>query len=269
MEKSGKLKYIAAIGVLTLVIIGLCAYIFIDFRADSEAERSGVALARAGMNGSARGLNDDISAGDMTLAYHHASEAAEYAELCGETDACGMFRSIASSIRNGSLDTNVTAVIDDFLVSGLMPDEIPFFETEGEEVSAVSAEVYSKAKECASRFFGGAVLTGGQQNLNGEILFSVSNAYAVIDGEKCVPVEAAISLDEGNATLGQDECVGAAMKFISDFFPSEIAASARINRVEPSGGCRADVYAESCGVEMQMTVRRDTGRVVRFVSRVK
>ena len=108
-----------------------------------------------------------------------------------------------------------------------------------------------------------------QLRANGDILFSVSNAYAVIDGQRCVPIEAAISLEEGEALIGEDRCVAQAMKFISDFFPKEVSRSAVVKRVDSSDVGRTDVYAEACGVSMCITVRRDTGRVVRFVSNAR
>lgn len=266
MEKTREYRLFAVIGVLALIIAGLCLYVFIDFQTDNKAQRAREMLMEAGMNGSARALSDDIASGDMMLAYHHAAEAAEYASLAGESEAAELFGEISSEIRRGTLDENVTAVIDDFVASGLLPDEIPLVETELKEPVTVSSETYSDAQDCAARFFGGAVMTKGQLRANGDILFSVSNAYAVIDGQRCVPIEAAISLEVGEALIGEDRCVAQAMKFISDFFPKEVSRSAVVKRVDSSDVGRTDVYADACGVQMCITVRRDTGRVVRFVS---
>lgn len=268
-ENKNILRYCTVIGVLVIVIAGLCAYIFIDFKADGAAVKSRTAFAEAGLKGTARVLEDDIAAGDMMLAYHHAAEAADYAEEAGEEGAAVMFDKIAASILGGTLDGKVTAAIDGFIVSGLVPEEIPMHETAEERAAPVSAEAYESARECAAKFFGGGMLTKGDRLQNGKILFSVSNAYAVIDGDKCVPVEAAISLGEGDAVLGESECVSAAVKFIADFFPDEMSRSVKIKKTESVGLCRADVYAEAGGVDMCITVRRDSGRVVRFVSGAK
>lgn len=266
MEKSRYDGLIALVGAFALITAGLIAYVMIDFRADSDAARADRLLAETGLNGTARVLSEDIAEGDMMLAYHHASEAAEYARLAGNAGAAELFGEITDEIREGRLEPRMAAAVDGFVASGVLPDEMPFFEYEPVDTAAVSVDVYEAAEECAERFFGGAIMTRGQRLSNGEILFSSSNAYAVIDGQRCVPIEACISLDAGGARIGAQECAARAMEFIADFFPESVSRSAVVTRVDMSDGRRADVYAQAAGASMCVTVRRDTGRVVRFVN---
>ena len=267
MEKRKVNDLIAAITVLSLIILGLCAYIFVDFRVDEIAAESELMMNRTGMNGCARVLLNDISDGDMMLAYHHAASAAEYAYRAGESDSAEMFDKISASVLSGDISPNIAAEIDGFLASGTVPEQIPYFEADGEKAVPVSADAYKAAEKTAEKFFGSAIMSKGEQLSNGAILFSVSNAYAVIDGEKCVPIEAVISLPAEDGVMTGGECVTAALKFLSDFFPKDVSSSASVVDVttEP-GGKRTNVSFVSAEVNMTVTVRRDTGRVVRFVS---
>ena len=266
MEKTRKYGLCAAVAVLALIAAGLCAYVFIDFRLDGEARQSQMLIAEAGEKSSARALADDLGGGDMMLAYHHALKAAEYAHLAGNDSAARMFEQISADVRGGKVDGSASDAI-----TGYLDGETAEYGAArgGEngvsgEAEAVSADVYGMAEEMARRFFGG-VMTKGERIPNGNILFSVANAYAVIDGTQCVPIEAAVSLGEGEARYGRDACVRAALGFIGDFFPEEVSRAVKIISAD-EGSTRTDVYAESGGVQMCITVRRDTGRVVRFVS---
>ena len=253
----------AFIAVLVLIIIGLGAYIFIDFRTDYIAARSEQMMESAGMNGSARCLVDDINSGDSVMAYHHASEAAVHAYRAGDKKAGAMFDEISEAIIDGRSVGGVAAQIDGFLACGEVPEKLVI----GEKESVATMATSYSASEAAGKFFGTPVLVKGEKLTNGRILFSVSNAYAVIDEDKCVPIEAAISLPEGEGVLGASECVSSAMKFLAEFFPAEVVNSSFVTDVSSSnGGKRADVSFESAAMTMTVTVRRDTGRVVRFVS---
>lgn len=264
--KTERVRISVVLGVLCLVLVGLCAYVYVDFMLDSRALESRKMLLRTGMTGSARAVVEDIDAGNMILAYHHAAEASEYAALLGEVGGERMFSEISSSILDGTLDPAVTADIDGFVVSGLVPEKIPLVEGEVAEEIPTAAQSYADAAKCAERFFGGAVVADGVRCPSGDILFSVSNAYALIDSEQLIPIEAAISLDEGSGTMSDSECVSAAMKFVADFFPREVMASANIVGVKSADG-KAEVTARLDDKIMTFTVRRDSGRVVRFISR--
>lgn len=275
MEKNEKIKKItkieyvrfaAIIGVLCLILLGLCAYIFVDFRLDSRAAESRKMLLRTGMTGSARAVSEDIGSGNMILAYHHAAEASEYAALLGDDGGERMFREISSAILDGTLDAGVTADIDGFVVSGVVPEKIPLTESETDRGVPTSVQAYGDAAKCAERFFGGAVVAEGVRCPSGDILFSVSNAYALIDGNQMIPIEAAISLDEGSGTMSDGECAASAMKFVADFFPREVSAHANIIEVRDADG-KAEITAQIEDKIMTFTVRRDSGRVVRFISR--
>ena len=268
MEKNKNLNKTVTAIIIGLVIVGLCAYIFVDFRMDNIAAESARLACVAGMNGCARSLSDDLVAGDMTLAYHHAAEAADYAYRAGQNEPAVMFSRISASILDGTVDGTAVAEIDGFLVSGLVGEDIAKSDySAAEEFSPVSSVMYENAREVAGKFFGSGMLLRGEQISNKAILFSVSNAYAVIDGEKCVPIEAAISLEEGEPVLAESDCVNAAKRFLSDFFPADISEKATVTGVSSDmGGKRTNVTFSSSGVIMTVTVRRDSGRVVRFVS---
>ena len=262
MEKRTFYNLIGVIAVLSLVIIGLSAYVFIDFRTDSLAADAEKAAEVAGMDGSARFLRDDILAGDKVLAYHHASEAAEHAYRFGDSAGGIFFDEIASAISDGKNVSGVAAQLDGFLAGGVIPSRLAVAEESVETI----AHVDDGTRAVAEKFFGVPVLHKGETLSNGAVLYSRSNAYAVIDGDKCVPIEAAVSLPEGEGVLTDAECVTAAMKFLADFFPTEVVNGAAVTSLSnENGGRRCTVGIRSGALDMTVTVRRDTGRVVRFI----
>lgn len=266
MEKRRINALIALVAVMSAIIAGLCFYVAVDFGSDIKKAKSAHDADVAGLDGCARLLSEEIVSGDTVSAYHHASEAAEYAYRAGENAAGEMFEEISSAILAGCVNDTVAAQIDGFIASGAVPEKLAFSPESMSDSVSIPSSVYISARECADRFFGAPVMKKGEVLQNGYILFSLSNAYAVIDGEKCVPIEAAISLEEDTGTLTDGECVTAAVKFLSDFFPPDFSRQASVTGItNDQNGKRSDISLISSGIPMIVTVRRDTGRVVRFI----
>ena len=257
----------AVIAVMSLVIFGLTAYVYIDFSTDAAAAESLRLIERAEEDGCARFLSADIVDGDMIRAYHHAEDAARHAVLAGDDESAAMFGEISAAIISGKNVSGVAAQIDGFIASGEVPERLMITEAVAPVVSFSAGE---DAASVAARFFGLNVLNSGEKLKNGAVLFSRSNAYAVIDEKTCIPIEGAVSLPEGDGTMTDGECIAAAKRFLSDFFPDEtVSATAVANAERERGGRRMSVSFSSPALDITVTVRCDTGRVVRFVSNPK
>lgn len=254
-ERKENGKFYAAIGALAVALAALGAYVIVDHAAEKKAQTAREELYASGLESSIAAMNNDLAAGRMILAYYHAREAEDYAGRLGDDAHARRLSEISSQILDGGQGAREQ-----------IGDQPTGEDADDEEAEAVSADVPEEAEKCASRFFGGDVITVGRRRENGDILFSRSNAYAIIDGETCVPIEAAISLDSGEPSLSDGECVSSALKFVRDFFPEEVYASAGVSDVRLEDEHRLGVTVDAAGIEMKITVRRDSGRVVRFVS---
>ena len=83
-----------------------------------------------------------------------------------------------------------------------------------------------------------------------------------------MPVEAAISLETGEAIMTDEQCKAAADSFLSEFFPASTADTASYQILNTTGDESICTVGYTCGgKQVIVAVSRDSGRVVRFISR--
>ncbi|MBQ4354600.1 MAG: hypothetical protein IJC71_06870 [Clostridia bacterium] len=268
-------KYAEAIlwtaGVLLLAILALSVFLFFSFRADQRMRESSAMLSRAEYESSLENFQKALDSGDDRLIYHCAQKAAETAASAGERNAASVFRYAAGEILRGTEQIPmIRQTVDAFFVNGTMPhQEIRTEEENDDEAKAVVSWRVENAEKCVSRLFGEHnSLRRGAKSRNGELLYSCSNAYAVIDARTGLPVEAAISMPPAEQILGADACVNSALRFLGDFFPDEVAASASVRGISADSvsGTFA-VTLTAAGRMMTVSVRRDNGKVVQLTTR--
>lgn len=269
-------KYASALlwtmGVLIISLLSLCVFIFFAFRADANARASAAMLRQAELENTVENLKESLDARDERLAYHYAASAAETAASAGEHDAAVLFRRMADALL-GSSDAMpaMRQTLENYLLRGEIPES--FYKAEEadgeEEIQSVSSYRLDNAEKCVSRLFGeNNTLRRGMKSRNGELVFSCSNAYAVIDEKTGLPVEAAISLAPAEKRLDADACVHYALRFLEDYFPKEIASNASVRNIaEDSIAGTFEISVISCGRGMILSVRRDNGRVARLTAR--
>lgn len=274
--ENNALRILYAALVLALTVVSLSVFIFLAFRAEQDRISSETMLYRAEIVNSAENLRSALYADDERLSYHYAASAADRASLAGDVAAAKMFRSMADSLlADSEADSAVTEAVEQYLASGQTQFEY-VNEAEGadgeddlsdeEEARPVSAYSEEIAQKCLDRVFGNHnTLRLGMKNRNGQLVYSCSNAYAVIDERTGLPMEFAISLSPAEKRLTADECVQCAMVFLEEYFPRELAESAEVRRIEADDSTGTfEVYCVSRGRQLVMSVRRDTGRVARF-----
>lgn len=263
--------------VLALTVISLSVYLFFSFRVEQDRRESEDLLYRAEIVNTAENLKSALEAEDERLSYHYAASAADRASLAGDHDAAVMFRGMADSLLldNGT-SSAVKQAVEQYLASGTTEFDFTSEDagadlTEGEfmnddDVRPVSAYAVETAEKCLERVFGNHnTLRRGMKSRNGELLFSCSNAYAVIDERTGLPVEFAISLTPAEMRLTADECVQYALDFLEEYFPSDLAESADVRKIEADDSAGTfEIYCVSKNRQLVMSVRRDTGRVARF-----
>ena len=251
----------------SLVIIGLCGWIYLDFRGDENRDL----LYETEAESAAYRLMDSLEAGDVILSYHYARLVRDNAARSGGHDAAHTFAGLAETIRITGITGDMADTVADYLDGGFDKDsgdgEIGNLPAEPSEPAEVAAIRQSDALASAEEIMGtSGLLTMAVRCREGEFLFTCRNAYAVIDEKTSMPVEIGISLppSEGEAKLTAEECREYADRFLHRYFP---AVSAEVMRIGPDGaGNIAGEYLAD-GRKITATVRRDTGRIVRYTAR--
>lgn len=270
-------KYVSALlwtmGVLLISLLTLCVFIFFAFRADANARASSAILQRAELENTVNNLKEALDAGEERLSYHYAASAAEDAASAGEHEAAVLFRRMADTLLESSEKIPlIRQTLENYLMTGVIPEYAaqPDASSENEEeIQSVSAFHVENAVRCVNRLFGeNNTLRQGRKSRNGELVFSCSNAYAVIDEKTGLPIEAAISLPPAEKRLDADACVNSAMRFLEDYFPREVAVNASVRNIaEDSLAGTFEITFVSRNREMSLAVRRDNGRVARVTAR--
>lgn len=270
------MELVGATAVLLIALVSLSVFLFFSFRAEAEISASTTMLDRAELRSMAENLQSALNAGDGRLSYHYAASAAEKASRAGDHDAAALFRRMADSLlaEDGAV-TAMQQALEQYLESGEAPDFSTITDASDEkfmsdeDVHPVSAYSIEIAEKCLERMFGNHnTLRRGMKSRNGELLFSCSNAYAVIDERTGLPIEAAISLSPAEIRLTADECVDSAMMFLEEFFPGDIAASTDVRNIKADNSAGTfEIYCVSQNRQLVLSVRRDNGRVARLMAR--
>lgn len=248
------------------VIAGLCGWIYLDFRGDQNREL----LYETEADSAAQKLMDSLDAGDTVLAYHYAELVRDNAARSGERNAAHTFAGLSETIRITGITEEVRGVVEDYLNGGFdaAADEnetapLPENPFEPEEVAVLRQNDALAAAEEIMGVTG--ILTKAVRCREGEFLFTCRNAYAVIDEKSSLPVEIGISLPESHAeNLTPEECEARADEFLHKYFP---AAAVNASRVYPDGEGSVIVEYRIDGRTVTAAVRRDTGKIVRYVAR--
>lgn len=274
MMKSFVEKYAAALlwtmGVLLISLLTLCVFIFLAFRADANARASVAMLRHAELESTVENLQEALEAEDEQRAYHYAASAAETAALAGERETAILFERMAEDLlaSSRSMET-LRETLKQYLLTGETQVEVEQTEETQEESKAVSLFHVENAERCVRRLFGDRnTLRRGMKSRNGTLLFSCSNAYAVIDEKTGLPVEAAISLEPSEKRLDADACVNSAIRFLEEFFPNEVVANASVQSIAEDGVSGTfEIAFVSQNRRMLLSVRRDNGRVARLTAK--
>lgn len=265
--------------ILALTLISLSFFVFFTFCAEQEREESTEMLYRVGISNTAENLKNALEADDGRSSYHYAASAAEQASVAGDHDTAVMFRRMADLLLGDAVaDSTILNAVEQYLLKGEAVELETMTEASestmpgvgfmnDKDVHPVSSYNVENAKKCLDSVFGNHnTLRRGMKSKNGELVFSCSNAYAVIDARTGVPIELAISLSPAEIKLNADECVSSALDFLTEYFPMDIVNSADLRRIEADDVAGTfEICCVSKGRRFTMSVRRDTGRVARFI----
>ncbi len=265
--------------VLFLAVCSLCAYIYIDFRADDELARSQEYLHETLLKTNVRRLEAALSEENRMTSYHFALTAAENAASAGRGEDASFFRKISTGIVDGAKNmSEIASAVEGYLETGTVPEEfsILYHTVEGDDEDILDSEPASvsyfreqAAKECAASVTGAdGILHAAEKSRAGEFVYTCRNAYAVVDARSGSPIEAGVSIVPGEARLSEADCVGYAYDFIKEYFPPDIARAANLVSAVPDieGGTYELTY-RSGEREIKLSVNRDTGRVIRLIAR--
>ncbi|MBQ2724378.1 MAG: hypothetical protein IJF78_01600 [Clostridia bacterium] len=249
-----------------LIIIGLSGWICLDFVGDDRREE----LYRTEADSAAYRLMDSLDEGDNILAYHYAQLVRDNAAKSGQRNTAEIFAGLSETIRITGITDAVKQAVTDYLENGEDPPEekteisaLPDVPDEPEDVAVLRR---NDAMAAAEEIMGtSGLLTMAVRCREGEFLFTCRNAYAVIDEKTSLPVEIGISLPktEESRGLSPEECEVCADEFLRKYFPS---AQVQSSRVYPGEDCVTVEYRLD-GRIVRASVRRDSGRVVRYTAR--
>ncbi len=264
--------------VLLLTTISLCSYIYLDFRADDAAAQVQSHLHETLFRTNVRRLEAALTEENAMSSYHFALTAAENAAAAGYGDDASFFRKISTGIADGAQNiSEIAAAVNGYLTTGEFPEGFTVLYHKEEaaddlldsEPASVSRFRESAAGECAADITGAdGILRPAEKSRTGEFLYTCRNAYAVIDARSGTPVEAGVSLRPGEPRLTEADCVGYAEDFLRDYFPPDIARAANlISAIPDVEGGTYDLTYQSGERTIQLSVKRDSGRIVRLIAR--
>ena len=228
------------------------------------------------MYASADCFTKDVERGELTLAYHHAKYAADYASMSGLSAEAEMFGSISARVLAGDMTDDMAQQVKSYIETGEVP-VINETKTINDAADGSIAEVplnvnlsrYKAAKNTTDKLFGGEdIIRRMDKTRNGELLFLCENAYAVIDERTALPIEAGISLDCGEITMSEEECIAAAKQFLLMFYSDDAVKTGSVKNIatnKKTGVVNIDYILGTR--EVTLSVKGDNGRVVGFVER--
>ena len=276
LSRHGTAVFVTA-AVLFLTVCSLSAYIYLDFRADDAAAVSQSYLHETLFRTNVRRLGAALSEENRMSSYHFALTAAENAASAGFGDDASFFRRISTGIADGAENlSDIADAVASYLDSGEIPEGFSIlYHTEAEEdfmaSEPASVSYFRKwaADECAASVIGADdLLRFAEKSPAGEFVYTCRNAYAVIDARSGAPVEAGVSLRPGEPRLDEAACAGFAQNFISEYFPPDIARAANLVSAVPDNAAGTYNFTyQSAGRTIQLSVKRDSGRIVRLIAR--
>ena len=261
--------------VLFLTVCSLSAYIYIDFRTDDAAAQTQSHLHETLFKTNVRRLEAALTEENPMSSYHFALTAAENAASAGYGDDAAFFRKISTGIADGAQNIpEIAAAVNDYLETGEFPEGFTVLYHDEEttenfmdsEPASVSYFRERAAEECAADVTGAdGILRPAEKTRAGEFVYTCRNAYAVIDARSGTPVEAGVSLRPGELRLTEADCVGYAEDFLHDYFPPDIVRSAHlVSAVPDESGSTYDLTYQSGERTIRLSVKRDSGRIVRL-----
>lgn len=264
--------------VLFLSVCSLCAFIYLDFRADDAAAQMQSHLYETLFRTNLRRLEAALNEENTLSSYHFALTAAENAASAGYGDDAAFFRKISAGISDGAQNiSEIADAVTGYLETGEFPENFTILYHEGDreenhmdsEPASVSYFRERAAEECAAGVTGAdGILRPAEKSYPGEFVYTCRNAYAVIDARSGTPVEAGVSLVPGEPRLDEAACVGYAEEFLHDYFPPDIVrAAVLVSAVPDNDNAVYDLTYRSKDREIRLSVKRDSGRVVRLIAR--
>lgn len=249
-----------------LIIIGLSGWIYLDFRGDENRDL----MVQAESEAAAQRLLDALESGDAIMSYHYARMVKDSAARSGGAETAQRFAGLAETIRITGVTEDMVRTAQEYLEGKSGEAEpvsdaavLPGATSELEDVAVLRR---NDALAVAEEIMGAKnFLTTAVRCRAGEFLFTCRNAYAVIDEKTSLPVEIGISLppSDGNTVLSPEECRERADGFLRKYFP---AVGVQAVRVIPGDDC-VNVEYRIDGRTVRASVRRDTGRIVRYTAR--
>lgn len=266
--------------VLLLTVCSLSVWIYTDFRADTAAAQAQTYLHQTLLKTSLRRLDAALTEENRMTAYHFALTAADHAASAGLGTDAVFFRKISSGIADGAENlTDAAEAVRGYLETGTVPETFALqYETaalsdeDGDawEPASVSYARERAARECAVAMTGvSGILRAAEQHPPGEYVYTCRNAYAVVDARTGTPLEAGISSPvTGENRLSESACAERAYSFLGEYFRMDTVRRANLISAVPdnTAGTYEFTYRNG-GRTIKLTVKRDTGRVVRLIAR--
>lgn len=255
--------------VLVAAVLSLSVLLYFSVKEQRAVLESEKILYGSELYGTAEKLAEALERENTVLSYHYAASLAELSALAGEGENAALFRKMSETLLSGNTAENalIKQAVDEFLATGELrgAENSDAVSEQYAEEYRVSAYAIETASECVKKLFGEHnTLRLGRRCGSGELIYSCSNAYAVIDERSGQPMELAVSFPPAEKRLSEDECAGHAMRFLEKFHPAE-AADAQVKSITADEAAGAfDITIKSRGREISLTVRRDTGSVVRL-----
>ena len=177
-------------------------------------------------------------------------------------------RLISEDGSDESLTDSVKETLDGFF-ERKPEDQTEIYDDAAAEDSMLEAYRTEVTDMCVKRLFGEHnPLLAERKSVDGDIVYTCSNAYAVIDSRSGVPREAVISLERAEKRLDVKACAEYALRFIGDFFIDDISSSAKIASVTADDYAGTFVFDIHCrDRSIKAAVRRDNGRLAYFLIR--
>ena len=256
--------------VLVCICVGLLAFVYFDFTAHREGEAYADYASEVEMRNSARDLCDALENADGALAYHDSEMAAYHASRCGKENEAAFFHRISAYLRSGDADLDaVAAEVRHFLeggeISGLDAADVDYENEPSENTGAIYDYKMEAAGELANGIFGlSGVLKPVTKSPDGRVIFSCENAYTVIDTTSGLPVEAGISVSSGEPILTSALCLEKSREFLEKCFSKKLAEGAVLIDSYPEGESVYGMVFRCRDIEVVLSVKRDTGKIVRL-----
>jgi hypothetical protein len=210
------------------------------------------------------------------LAYHHVKYAADYAAMCGLSAEAEMFGSISARVLAGEMTDDMVQQVKNYIETGEVT-VINETKTINDAVDGSIAEVplnvnlsrYKAAKNTTDKLFGGEdIIRRMEKTRGGNLIFLCENAYAVIDERTALPIEAWISLDGGEITMSEEECIAAAKQFLLMFYSDDTVKNGSVNNIVTNKEIGVVNIDYMLGTrKVNLSVKGDNGRVIGFVER--